>query len=155
MDLDIVVLESDPKRTAELTPEVIRDTMLAGYRGGLGVPLPVFFSGDGKDFTVVTVPPALSPVVQALSNHQVVCRSGHGALYTKILTLPWNQTWTSIVGRLPVDHVGWVLVWALNWMVIDRDGFMEFLTSNPKYRHSYLVAEVEAKVRDLWTAPST
>lgn len=148
--LDIVVFESDPTRSAPITPAMFSDLVDMSSES---VPIPVVPTALlSSDFSIITYPPIVKRTALWADKYGIRFKRAYGASSIRLLTLlPDDQTWMSWGRFLSPVEMGWWMLWGLNWLVIDAKLLMEFMQLDPAVMSMVLLADRESFYRSTVT----
>lgn len=145
--LDLVVLESDPAKSATLTPDMFSRLVAVGMDTRPVIPVVPNATWQAV-FSIVTSPERVKAVALAADGLDIMFRRAYGIRSEKVLDLFTAETWMAHRHCVRPEHVGYWLLWGINWMVIDEAQLMEALISSDT-KALYEAASREEAVRSL------
>ncbi len=151
MKLDLIVFESDPKKTKLITLRVFRELVALGIPE-IGSPIAVVPVGLlTTSFKIVTYPPMVKEVARYAERNGLKFNKVYGIVQTKLFDiLPDAESWLDLSTLLTdIGMVGRWLNWGLNFIVLDKHEIMMYIEGNKNVFKLLNLADIEDALRNL------
>lgn len=151
MNLDLVVFESDPKKTKLITLRVFRELVALGIPE-IGAPIAVVPIGLlTAHFKIITYPPMVKNIARYAEQTGLRFSKVYGIVQMKLFDLlPKTESWLDLsVLLMDVNMIGRWLNWGLNFLVLDKHEIMLYIEGNNNVRKLLELADIEDVLRYL------
>ena len=151
MNLDLVVLESDPIRSKLITLKIFKELVGLGV-SKVEVSIPVVPIGLlSQAYKIITYSPMVMPVARYAERSGLVFNNVYGIVQTKLLNLvPDAETWcTEAMLLSDPQMIGRWLSWGLDFGAIDKSDINAYITKNRMAQYAVDTIDIEDVKRTL------
>lgn len=151
MNLDLVVLESNPIKTKLITLRVFRGLVALGVPV-IGAPVPVIPVGIlSSTFKIVTYPPMVKEIARYAEQSGLVFDNVYGIVQTKLFEiLPDAEIWCDLAVLLgEAGLMGRWLSWGLDLGALDKSDIDAYINESKVAQYALDTVDIEDVKRSL------